>query len=50
MVTTVGLSKPLINKDMSDVTKKAVFIASVIVVVVGITVSGNYVYNRFIKK
>ena len=35
---------------MTNVTKKAVFIASVIVVIVGVTVSGNYVYNRWIKK
>jgi hypothetical protein len=35
---------------MNEITKKAIFIASVIVVIVGITVSGNYVYNRWIKK
>lgn len=35
---------------MNEITKKAVFIASVIIVIVGITVSGNYVYNRWIKK
>jgi hypothetical protein len=35
---------------MKNATQKAIFIASVIIVIVGITVSGNYVYNRWIKK
>lgn len=35
---------------MNNASKKAIFVASVIITIVGITVSANYVYNRWIKK